>query len=60
MAWIKIKGLEGLVYEPPPSDLKKHNCKDCFSCQMCSNDRCAVCRGKTPCRACPEKKDPCE
>lgn len=48
MAFIKICGLEGKVYVPG-SDLsvhKKHFCGDCFSCQMCSDERCALCMGQ--------------
>ncbi len=46
MPFIKIPGLEGKVYVPE-EDLKvpkKHSCKDCFSCQMCTDDRCMLCR----------------
>ena len=41
-----MPGIEGLVYEPElqPSSQRKHNCEDCFSCQMCSDVRCTVCR----------------
>jgi hypothetical protein len=46
MKFIKVPGLEGKVYVPL-TDLrahKKHPCKDCFSCQMCTDDRCKLCR----------------
>jgi hypothetical protein len=46
MIFIKVPGLEGKVYVPR-TDLsapKKHPCKDCFSCQMCTNERCKLCR----------------
>ncbi len=46
MPFIKISGLEGKVYVPQ-ADVnvhKKHPCKDCFSCQMCTDDRCILCR----------------
>jgi hypothetical protein len=45
MPWVKMSGLEGLVYEPPrqPASERKHNCADCFCCQMCSDARCASC-----------------
>lgn len=49
MPFIKVPGLEGKVYVPV-QDLKapkKHPCADCFSCQMCTDDRCEICRGKT-------------
>jgi hypothetical protein len=46
MKFKKVSGLEGKVYVPQ-TDLrahKKHPCKDCFSCQMCTNHRCKLCR----------------
>ena len=47
MPFVRLPGLEGKVYVPQTNSdgLKKHPCKDCHSCQMCSDDRCAVCRG---------------
>ncbi|MFP4446765.1 MAG: hypothetical protein ACLFPD_11035 [Desulfosudaceae bacterium] len=46
MPFIKVPGLTGRVYVPEKTgpDKKKHNCPDCFSCQMCSQARCQVCR----------------
>ncbi len=43
-----MTGITGKVYVPEkkPGVKKKHACQDCFSCQMCSNDRCRLCRGK--------------
>lgn len=51
MAFIKIPGVEGKIFVPDeqPKSLKKHNCKDCFSCQMCSDDRCERCLKKNNC-----------
>jgi len=45
MAWKEIPGLKGRVYVPEeePKTPKKHGCKECFSCQMCSDDRCRLC-----------------
>jgi hypothetical protein len=45
MTWVKIRGLDGLVWQPDPqpANERKHNCRDCFSCQMCSDTRCAQC-----------------
>jgi len=45
MAFKTIKGLNGKVYVPEetPECCKKHQCKDCFSCQFCSDDRCSMC-----------------
>lgn len=55
MPFVKISGLKGKVYvpEPQPVELKKHPCRDCFSCQMCADSRCSVClndkAGKNSC-----------
>jgi hypothetical protein len=46
MTFIKVPGLEGKVYVPETNleIHKKHPCKDCFSCQMCTDNRCILCR----------------
>ena len=46
MAFVRVPGLKGKVYVPEESGRspKKKPCKDCFSCQQCSDDRCRVCR----------------
>ena len=46
MAFIKLPGIEGWVFEPEetPGSRKKHDCPDCFYCQMCSDMRCRSCR----------------
>ena len=45
MPFVTIPGLKGKVYVPESDNTgKKHPCRDCFSCQHCSDDRCAVCR----------------
>lgn len=45
MAWQTVKGLKGKVYIPEHClEPKKHPCPDCFACQRCSDERCAVCR----------------
>ena len=49
MPFIKVTGLEGKVFVPV-QDMrapKKHPCADCFSCQMCTDDRCELCREGT-------------
>lgn len=45
MPFEKIPGLPGKVYVPArdPDAPKKHKCPDCYSCQMCGDDRCHVC-----------------
>ncbi len=46
MGWERIPGLKGKIYIPDarPGQPKKHPCPDCHACQMCSEDRCNVCR----------------
>jgi hypothetical protein len=46
MPFVRIDNLPGKVYVPPgwASTPRKHPCRDCHCCQMCSDDRCAVCR----------------
>ncbi|HOO39413.1 MAG TPA: hypothetical protein PLV78_13925 [Deltaproteobacteria bacterium] len=50
MAFVRMKGVKGLVYVPEEnSGLKKHPCKDCYACQMCSDSRCMLCLKEEPC-----------
>ena len=52
MAFVSIPGVKGKVYAPEvrAASLKKHPCKDCFSCQLCSDDRCNLCLSQKTCR----------
>ena len=45
MPFVKVPGLPGKLYVPKKQENceKKHSCKDCFSCEHCSDDRCNVC-----------------
>ena len=45
MPFVSVPGLKGKVYAPEETrkSAKKHQCRDCFSCQQCSDDRCRVC-----------------
>lgn len=44
MGFIKITGFKGKIFMPDEKPaVRKHNCKDCFECQMCSDERCEVC-----------------
>jgi len=53
MSFRKLPDNRGLIYVPECGNCeKKHPCKDCFSCQWCSNDRCQRCLGL------PAKKKP--
>jgi len=50
MAFVRMKGIEGLMYVPEENGgVKKHPCKDCYACQMCSDNRCALCRREVNC-----------
>lgn len=51
MAFTEVPGLMGKVYVPEKESgqMRKHCCRDCFSCQMCSDDRCALCLDINPC-----------
>jgi len=53
MPFINIPGVTGKVYVPDEKQgrIKKHNCSDCFLCQICSDDRCLLCKGKKSCGA---------
>ena len=46
MPFVTVPGLTGKVFVPESQTTrpKKHPCKDCYSCQMCADDRCSVCR----------------
>jgi hypothetical protein len=63
MAFERSKILPGLIYVPQKKKgcMQKHHCPDCFSCQMCGDERCKVCQGgrKKPGRkpVCPEGDD---
>jgi hypothetical protein len=47
MQFVFVPGLKGKVYVPENQQerLKKYPCKDCYFCQLCSDDRCRVCLG---------------
>ncbi len=48
MDFIASPHIKGKVFVPSKTSdpLKKHACGDCFSCQMCSEARCQLCRGE--------------
>ena len=47
-----MPGVPGQIYVPDnDSQLKKHPCPDCFSCQWCSASRCELCRKRQACSA---------
>lgn len=46
MAFVKAPGLPGKIYVPDKKASPcKHLCRDCFSCEFCSDDRCRICIG---------------
>ena len=50
MPFIRIDGIEGKVFIPDEKTVfKKHPCKDCFFCQMCSDEKCSICLKKKIC-----------
>ena len=46
-----IKGRIFIPEEETPTR-KKHTCPDCYTCQMCGEERCRVCRSETGDRPC--------
>jgi hypothetical protein len=51
MPFTTVRGLKGKVYVPdqPKEGTRKHPCKDCYSCQLCSDDRCRICLSLKSC-----------
>ena len=58
MPYKRLKGIKGLVYVPEQNGSdRKHQCKDCFCCQWCSDNRCGLClKGRQRQKACRKKK----
>jgi hypothetical protein len=46
MPFISLPGIKGKIYVPAQdaSYIKKHSCVACYACQLCSDDRCGICR----------------
>lgn len=52
--FIDLPDGRGKLYVPlPQCGLRKHQCPDCFACQLCSDERCTVCRPASPPRPTP-------
>jgi hypothetical protein len=51
MPFETVPGLKGKVYVPETrvQSPKRYPCRDCYACQMCSDDRCNVCRRHQGC-----------
>ena len=45
MAFVDAPGIKGQMYVPEASRdcVKKRECPDCVSCQICNDDKCEVC-----------------
>ena len=45
MPFKNVPGIPGVLYVPAKLEggEKKHNCRDCFSCQFCPDSRCRSC-----------------
>jgi hypothetical protein len=44
MPFVSRPGLNGKIYVPEHCPgRKKHNCRNCYACQVCSDDRCSLC-----------------
>ncbi len=57
MPFVSAPGLKGMVYVPKETARisKKYDCRECFACQLCAEERCALCRSQKdpaekPCR----------
>ncbi len=46
MPFVSAPGIEGQLYIPEKIQgcRRKHDCKDCMSCMICNDDKCAMCR----------------
>ncbi len=51
MTFVKGKTIQGKIFitDLKSNVVKKHPCPDCFGCQMCSDDRCELCRTQQSC-----------
>ncbi len=51
MPFISAPGIAGQLYVPQetPGNRRKHNCKDCTSCMICNDDKCAMCLDQKCC-----------
>ncbi len=56
MGFKPAPGIKGRVFIPAetPAAHKKHACPDCYQCQLCSEDRCQLCRTAGECHDAPK------
>ena len=60
MPFVRVPGLPGKVFVPEECSRgeKKHDCKDCYQCQWCNDDKCRAClREKGRSKAARKKED---
>ena len=59
MAWVKVKGMNAVLYVPERQEEgRKHSCPDCDFCQVCSDLRCSLCLKKAGCAQAEKKPAP--
>ncbi|MFC1890280.1 hypothetical protein ACFL4G_11035 [Thermodesulfobacteriota bacterium] len=58
MPFVRIPGLPGKVYVPEACACgpRKHDCADCYQCQMCNDDKCRACLKEKGCAKTARKK----
>lgn len=51
MAFERKSGFIGKIYVPDedPQHVKKYDCKDCYFCKKCNEERCKLCRSEQCC-----------
>jgi predicted sulfurtransferase len=49
MAFVRLPNVKGKVFVPDAviETQKKHACRDCYSCQMCSESKCHLCQSES-------------
>ncbi|MBN1534536.1 MAG: hypothetical protein JXA20_17820 [Spirochaetes bacterium] len=59
MAFRKVPGFPGKLYVPDEVARaeKKHDCKDCFSCGWCDDERCRLCLKGKKCDRCGDRQE---
>jgi hypothetical protein len=59
MPFVDLPDGTGKVYVPEKNQdsLQKHPCPDCFSCQMCCDDRCQRCLSRGGGKGCCRRGD---
>jgi hypothetical protein len=58
MPFMEIKNIPGMIWVPEEETNKKYKCEDCFACQMCSDERCSLCRKSRSGKNCCSKNPP--